>query len=125
MAKDIGLNVPAPSEECEDVNCPFHGALSVRGQVHTGTVVSDKMARTVVIQQEHERLVKKYQRYEKRKSKIHAHNPSCINAKEGDVVVIAECRPISKTKSFVVIKRETAWKEFVLQSQEHLMQVQE
>jgi small subunit ribosomal protein S17 len=108
MAKDIGLNIPAPSEECDDVNCPFHGSLSVRGQVHVGTVVSDKMALTVVIQQEHERLVKKYQRYEKRKSKIHAHNPSCINAKEGDIVTIAECRPLSKTKSFVVVKRETA-----------------
>ncbi|MDW7732387.1 MAG: 30S ribosomal protein S17 [Methanolobus sp.] len=106
MARDIGLDVPAPEKECNDVNCPFHGELSVRGQVLVGTVVSDDMDRTVVIQRKHEMLIKKYQRYEKRQSKIHAHNPSCIDAKVGDVVTIAECRPLSKTKSYVVIKAE-------------------
>ena len=106
MVKDIGLDVPAPAAECDDVNCPFHGALPVRGQVLVGTVVSDKMGKTVVIQRKHEILIKKYQRYEKRQSKIHAHNPPCIDAKVGDVVTVAECRPLSKTKSFVVIKAE-------------------
>lgn len=106
MTKDIGLNVPAPENECDDVNCPFHGKLSVRGQILTGTVVSSNMDRTVVIQRRHEVLISKYQRYEKRQSKIHAHNPSCIDAKIGDVVTIAECRPLSKTKSYVVVKME-------------------
>ncbi|MBN1455027.1 MAG: 30S ribosomal protein S17, partial [Methanomicrobia archaeon] len=41
----------------------------------------------------------------KRQSKIHAHNPPCINAKVGDIVKIAECRPLSKTKSFVVVEK--------------------
>ncbi|WP_342304297.1 30S ribosomal protein S17 [Methanolobus sp. ZRKC5] len=106
MVKDIGLDVPTPTEECDDVNCPFHGALPVRGQVLVGTVVSDKMDKTVVIQRKHEILIKKYQRYEKRQSKIHAHNPPCVDAKVGDVVTVAECRPLSKTKSYVVIKAE-------------------
>ncbi|KGK99528.1 30S ribosomal protein S17 [Methanococcoides methylutens] len=106
MAKDIGLDVPEPSKECDDVNCPFHGNLSVRGQILVGTVVSDKMDRTVVIQQRREKLINKYQRYEKRQSKIHAHNPPCIDAKVGDVVTIVECRPLSKTKSYVVVKSE-------------------
>jgi small subunit ribosomal protein S17 len=106
MAKDIGLDVPTPSEECDDINCPFHGALPVRGQILTGKVVSNRMDRTVVIQQKYEKFINKYQRYEKRQSKIHAHNPPCINAKVGDVVTIAECRPLSKTKSFVVVNRE-------------------
>jgi small subunit ribosomal protein S17 len=106
MAKDIGLDVPEPSKECDDVNCPFHGSLPVRGQILVGTVVSDKMDRTVVIQQRREKLINKYQRYEKRQSKIHAHNPPCIGAKVGDVVTIAECRPLSKTKSYVVVKAE-------------------
>ncbi len=104
MVKDIGLDVPAPEQECEDVNCPFHGRLPVRGQVLVGTVVSDKMDKTVVIQRKHEMLIKKYQRYEKRQSKIQAHNPPCIDAKVGDVVTLAECRPLSKTKSYVVVK---------------------
>ncbi|AEH61074.1 ribosomal protein S17P [Methanosalsum zhilinae DSM 4017] len=106
MVRNIGLDVPIPQEECNDVDCPFHGSLKVRGQVLSGNVVSNKMTKTVVIQRSHETLVDKYQRYEKRQSKIHAHNPPCINAKVGDVVTIAECRPLSKTKSFVVIKAE-------------------
>jgi small subunit ribosomal protein S17 len=106
MARDIGLNIPAPSEECDDAYCPFHGTLSVRGQILVGTVVSSKMDRTVVIERQHMKMVPKYQRYEKRRSKIHAHNPPCISAKVGDIVTIAECRPISKSKSYVVIKAE-------------------
>ena len=38
------------------------------------------------------------------KSKIKAHNPTSINAKEGDIVKIGETRRISKTKSFVVME---------------------
>lgn len=71
-----------------------------------GTVVSNKMDNTVVIERQHMKMVPKYQRYEKRRSKIHAHNPPCIGAKIGDIVTVAECRPISKTKSFVVVKAE-------------------
>ncbi|MBC7110345.1 MAG: 30S ribosomal protein S17, partial [Archaeoglobi archaeon] len=40
----------------------------------------------------------------KKRSKLHAHNPPCINARVGDVVKIAECRPLSKTKHFVVVE---------------------
>ena len=71
-----------------------------------GTVVSSKMDNTVVIERQHMKMVPKYQRYEKGRSKVHAHNPPCISAKVGDIVTIAECRPISKTKSYVVVKAE-------------------
>jgi small subunit ribosomal protein S17 len=104
MAQDIGLDVKSPKEECDDINCPFHGILSVRGQVFTGSVISSKMDKTVVVKRTFEKLITKYERYEKRQSKIHAHNPPCIDAKEGDIVKVAECRPLSKTKTFVVIE---------------------
>ena len=104
MAGKLGLKVPLPARECNDIACPFHGNLAVRGQTVDGTVVSGKMSRTVVVQREYFKYVPKYERYEKRKSKIHAHNPDCIAAKIGDKVKIAECRPLSKTKSFVVIQ---------------------
>ena len=104
MARDIGLNVGSPEMECTDVNCPFHGTLPVRGQVITGKVVSDKMTGSVVIRRDYLHFVKKYQRYEKRSSKIHAHNPPCLHARVGETVSIAECRPLSKTKTFVVIE---------------------
>jgi len=102
--RDVGLGVKSPEKACDDPNCPFHGKLSVRGQVFDGTVVSDKMTDTVVVLREFERKMTKYDRYEKRRSKLHAHNPPCLKAKVGDVVKVAECRPISKTKSFVVVE---------------------
>ena len=104
MARNPGINVKAPEKECNDVNCPFHGILPVRGQVITGKVVSDRMKESVVVARDYLHYVKKYKRYEKRSSKLHAHNPPCINAKEGDNVRIAECRPLSKTKKFVVVE---------------------
>ncbi|MGZ4901469.1 MAG: 30S ribosomal protein S17 [Halobacteriota archaeon] len=104
MRKSLGLDVPPPSKECTDKNCPFHGTLSVRGQLIDGKVVSDRATRSVVVQREYFKYISKYERYEKRKSKLHAHNPDCIAAKTGDQVSIAECRPLSKTKSFVVVQ---------------------
>ena len=104
MTRDIGLDVQQPAKECTDPNCPFHGVLPVRGQVLSGVVVSDKMNSTVVVQRAFVKKNVKYERYEKRKTKVHAHNPPCLSAKVGDNVTIAECRPISKTKSYVVIE---------------------
>ncbi len=103
--RDIGLNVKVPEKECDDVNCPFHGSLPVRGQILEGKVVSDKAPKTVVVLRSYLKEIAKYERYEKRRSRIHAHNPPCINAKVGDIVKIAECRPLSKTKSFVVVEK--------------------
>ncbi len=102
--RDIGLDVKAPDKECSDPKCPFHGSLPVRGQVFDCTVVSDKMDNTVVVMREFEKRATKFERFEKRQSKIHAHNPPCIEAKAGDRVRIAECRPLSKTKSYVVVE---------------------
>jgi small subunit ribosomal protein S17 len=104
MALNIGLNVQAPKKECTDVNCPFHGTLPVRGQVITGKVVSDRMMGTVVVERNFMHYIRKYKRYEKRSSKLHAHNSPCIGAKAGDMVKIAECRPLSKSTTFVVVE---------------------
>ena len=75
---------------------------SKRGRKFTGTVVSDKMSRTVTVQWERKKYIPKYERYEKRRTKVKAHNPDTINAKTGDIVIIEETRPISKTKNFIV-----------------------
>jgi small subunit ribosomal protein S17 len=74
--------------------------------VITGKVVSDRMKGTVVVERDYLHYIRKYNRYEKRSSRIHAHNPPCLQAKAGDMVTIAECRPLSKTKSFVVVEVE-------------------
>jgi small subunit ribosomal protein S17 len=101
--RDIGIDVKPPEKECDDKNCPFHGNLPVRGQILRGKVVKT-YEKSAVIERELIRHVPKFERYMKKRSKLHAHNPACINAKPGDVVTIAECRPISKTKSFVIVE---------------------
>ena len=104
-ARNIGIPVKAPEVECDDKHCPFHGSLPVRGQSFVGVVVSDKPQKTVIIKREIIKYIKKYERYERRTSKLAAHNPPCINAKVGDIVRVMECRPISKTKAFVVVEK--------------------
>jgi small subunit ribosomal protein S17 len=58
----------------------------------------------VVIQREYLHKIKKYGRYERRRRKLHAHLPPCLDVKEGDYATIAECRPLSKTISFVLVE---------------------
>lgn len=102
--RNVGIpGVQPPERTCDDPNCPFHGTLRVRGLTLRGVVVSAKMQRTVVVARDYLHYDRKYMRYERRRSKIHAHNPPCINAREGDIVLIGETRPISKTVAFVVL----------------------
>ena len=85
-------------------------AISTRGRTFVGTVTSDKMSKTVIVAWTRKFYVKKFERYERRTSKLSAHNPDSINAKKGDVVRIMETRPLSKTKNFIVVEilgRET------------------
>lgn len=103
--RDIGYDVKPPEKECDDSNCPFHGTLPVRGKILEGNVLSSKMSRTVIVERNYLHFIPKYERYERRRSRIAAHNPACIDAKKGDKVKIAECRPLSKTKHFVVIEK--------------------
>lgn len=91
--------------QCEDKNCPKHGKLSVRGSILEGKVVSDKSKNTVVVERKYLHYIPKYERYERRKTRINAHSPPCMDIKVGDKVRISECRKISKTKSFVVLEK--------------------
>jgi small subunit ribosomal protein S17 len=101
----IGLNVQEPEGTCTDENCPFHGTLSVRGQTIVGEVASTDMEKTVVVEREYDVKVPKYDRLMKRRSRIPAHAPPCMDLEVGDTVTIAETRPLSKTKSHAVVSR--------------------
>ena len=105
-SRDIGI-APTPRRTCDDVNCPFHGTLSVRGRIMEATVISDKMDKTITVEQTQLQLVPKYKRYRRRRTRLHAHNPPCINVGVGDKVRIGECRPLAKSVSFVVIEKIT------------------
>ena len=104
--KNIGI--PAknkPKKECTDKNCPYHGSLKIRGRTFEGTVTSDKMETSIVVSWPYTTSMPKYERLMRNNSRVTAHIPPCIHAKKGDKVRIAECRPISKNKSFVVIEK--------------------
>jgi small subunit ribosomal protein S17 len=105
----IGLDVPQPPEPEEPATydyetCPFYGELSVRGGTLEGEVVSTAMDKTVVVEREYDVFVPKYDRYMKRRSRIPAHVPGVLDPQDGDTVTIAETRPLSKTKSHVVVE---------------------
>src|SRR3989344_8705007 len=112
-SRNIGMVLESPKTKCTDVNCPFHGKLSVRGRQFVGTIISTKMRKTAVLEFERLYHVPKYERYEKRRTKLKVHNPECISSKEGDVVKIMECRPLSKTKNFVIIEKLGTQKGFI------------
>jgi len=101
----MSLTFKKPKKTCDDRNCPFHGDLPVRGRVLEGLVVSAKMDKTIIVKRDYLHYVPKFIRYERRHSRIPSHNPPCIDAEEGDRVIIAECRPLSKTVSFVVVEK--------------------
>jgi small subunit ribosomal protein S17 len=105
MTKNIGFGIEAPKNECKDKKCPFHGDLKVRGRSFEGTVISAKFAVSPTIEWKRMNFVQKYERYERARTRMKAHNPKCIDAAVGDRVLIMECRPISKTKNFVIVKK--------------------
>ena len=74
-----------------------------RRQRKIGVVTSDKMDKSIVVMVE--RLVKHplYKKYIKRRSKFMAHDER-NEAKEGDVVMIEETRPLSKRKRWRLVK---------------------
>ena len=62
-----------------------------------GVVASDKGDKTIKVVVEYQTKHPKYGKYLKRRTVLHAHDEK-NEAKEGDLVEIAECRPLSKTK---------------------------
>ena len=104
MTKNIGLEVKAPKKECDDAHCPFHGKLAVRGKLFDGKISSTKAKQTITLQKETPVYFSKFRRYARSKSTIHAHLPACIEVQEGDRVIAAESRPISKSVSYVVVE---------------------
>lgn len=68
--------------------------------------------------------VPKYERYELRRSRIHVHNPPCIDAKVGQSVLAARVRPLSKTKHHVILGVLEEEKIILPSPQEHKKQEQ-
>ena len=69
----------------------------------TGKVVSNKMDKSITVLIERRVKHPVYGKYITRSTKLHAHDESNV-CKEGDIVTIAECRPIAKTKAWAVVE---------------------
>ncbi|MBU4070282.1 MAG: 30S ribosomal protein S17 [Nanoarchaeota archaeon] len=92
--------------ECKDKDCPTHGNLKIRGRVFEGKVIK-KFHKRITIEFGSMTYVRKYERYKKSRTKIHARLPICMekDINIGDLIKIQECRPLSKIIHFVVIKK--------------------
>ncbi|SCM20830.1 40S ribosomal protein S11, putative [Plasmodium chabaudi chabaudi] len=122
--KNVGMGFAVPKEAKEgvyvDKKCPFTGNVSIRGRILKGMVISNKMKRTIIIRRNYLHYVKKYNRFEKRHKNIPCHCSPCFDVKEGDIVTVGQCRPLSKTVRFNVLHVEkhqifgSARKQFVL-----------
>ena len=89
-----------------DRDCPIHGNLKTRGGNFEGIVIK-KFPKRVTIQFERMVRSRKYERYSKARTKLHARLPVCMESEIniGDLIRIQECRPLSKIIHFVVIKK--------------------
>ena len=91
-------------KKCTDQHCAIHGTVKTHGRTFVGTVIESKMQRTATVEWPRSRFIHKYERTATTRSRVKAHNPDCLTAKKGDLVKIQECRPLSKTKTFVIIE---------------------
>ena len=79
-------------------------SIKVRGIILEGTVVSTKPKNTAIIQREYLKFIPKYERYERRRSKINAHVPEGMEIKVGDKI---EVRPSRKKSPIFTSIRES------------------
>lgn len=68
-----------------------------------GKVISDKMDKSITVMVERRVKHPVYGKFVRKSSKLHAHDEN-NECKEGDVVTIAECRPISKSKTWRLVE---------------------
>jgi small subunit ribosomal protein S17 len=78
--------------------------LSIRGKLFDGKVTGSKARKTITLEKDSPIYFSKYKRYARGTSTIHAHVPGCMDVETGDHVLTAECRPISKSVSYVVVE---------------------
>jgi len=69
----------------------------------TGRVVSDKMNKTITVLIERRVKHPVYGKFVRKSTKLHAHDEN-NECKQGDLVTIAECRPISKSKAWRLVE---------------------
>ena len=105
MKKEI-LGIAAPEQPGSrfDKNDPYYGSINVKQETIVGTVIRKDAHGSATIEWERMVDVPKYERKDKRRSRIRVHNPASVNAQIGDKVLVAKTRPISKSKHHVILR---------------------
>lgn len=80
--------------------------VGTRGRVFEG-IVTKKFPKRIVMEFERMVYIRKYERYARLKTKIHARVPEVMEdkIKVGDLIKVQECRPLSKIIHFVVVQK--------------------
>jgi small subunit ribosomal protein S17 len=91
-------------------------------RVLTGVVTSDKADKTITVQIERKVKHPLYGKIIKRSTKVHAHDEG-NTATIGDVVTVQECRPLSKSKTWMLV--ETANKVATAEAKENVAEESE
>merc|ERR1712137_1508693 len=107
--KNVGLGFKTPREAIDgtyiDKKCPFTGNVHIRGRILTGRVLKQKMIRTIVIRRDYLHYIRRYNRFEKKHKNMSVHLSPCFrDVSIGDIVTVGECRPLSKTVKYNVLK---------------------
>eukprot|EP01119_Soliformovum_irregulare_P021355 TRINITY_DN708_c0_g1_i1.p1 TRINITY_DN708_c0_g1~~TRINITY_DN708_c0_g1_i1.p1 ORF type:complete len:182 (-),score=41.40 TRINITY_DN708_c0_g1_i1:89-583(-) len=113
--KPVGLGFKIPKDAIDgtyiDKKCPFTGRVSIRGRILKGVVHSArKMTNTIIIRRDYLHYIRKYNRYEKRHTNLAVHCSPAFTVRLGDIVTVGQCRPVSKTVRFNVLKVQTVGK---------------
>jgi len=106
--KQVGLGIKTPKTAIEgtyvDKKCPWTGSVNIRGKMMTGVIKTTKMKNTVIIRKDYLHYIKKYNRFEKRHKNTPVHVSPAFRVKAGDEILAGQCRPLSKTVRFNMLK---------------------
>ena len=106
--KPVGLGIKTPRTAIEgtyvDKKCPWTGNINIRGKFLTGVVKTNKMKNTCIIRKDYLHFISKYHRFEKRHKNTPVHVSPAFRINPGDEILAGQCRPISKTVRFNMLK---------------------
>jgi len=106
--KSVGLGIKTPRAAIDgtyvDRKCPWTGNVNIRGKLITGVIKTTKMKNTVIIRKDYLHYIKKYNRFEKRHKNTPVHVSPAFRVKAGDEIMAGQCRPLSKTVRFNMLK---------------------
>merc|ERR1712046_393857 len=113
LARRLASGIPATTSRSVLASRPrglpsrvptWTGKVNIRGKLITGVIKTTKMKNTVIIRKDYLHYIKKYNRFEKRHKNTPVHVSPAFRVKQGDEILAGQCRPLSKTVRFNMLK---------------------